>query len=637
MADITNIQNSNIYVPEETSAVTEVAATSATSQPVFKNNVEGQGNVDVAETNNTSTSTQATKRTVEELYKTIEALCTKYGLSFSEVKKFGLLERVAGCPQEKLLNLDNSEIQKILECLKAALAKLSPNGQKIDLETLAELAQDYNIAIHTGWTIEGFQKAQDTKKHESLKQRLERVYPGKSPEEALDLYFNNYFEEQIKNKLAGETDPAKREQIIAQEKKRQLQDFGRLLANSSDEEKMLFRDAIKSLYANNRLKGLESLFKSLDTQEARVEVADSCSPEYIEEIQEKEDVFGENATKEDITGVTSVIAENQSEAGRKDFHEGFEAKAKAFFEENKEIIARIYEKLSKNEALTPEEQAIKDKIDGYFTAVSTGELIGTAQNVVISADAKVEILGIINNDAFEKANYVDVLESTSDYIRTKKLPAPEEISELINTATNGNYEIVAKNSEAGIRTNITDLVAPTKTPVVSSAACTQVETSNATQISGSVGYAVKQQPVDTHYAQVLTQQLYNQTKIELPEFNTPNETTSQKPTNLTEAFEQGIKGIKSYMSSSNISNREMTLGILNSTGVGAIVKDWALDRFEKMNRALQRMTFEGIEHNSSAIAAANRMNSEDLKNMRFQNHYLKSQVENIVEEKEEIA
>ena len=136
----------------------------------------------------------------------------------------------------------------------------------------------------------------------------------------------------------------------------------------------------------------------------------------------------------------------------------------------------------------------------------------------------------------------------------------------------------------------------------------------------------------------MTQQLYNKTKIELPEFNTPNETTSQKPTNLTEAFEQGIKGIKSYMSSSNISNREITLGILNSTsGVGAIVKDWALDRFEKMNRALQRMTFEGIERNSSAIAAANRMNPEDLKNMRFQNHYLKSQVENIVEEKEKIA
>ena len=629
MTELYNIQNTNISATDSVTSTTTLVATSVASNTVFENKVEGQGNVDIAETSITSNTEKTTKRTAEELYKAIEALCTKYGLSFSEVKKFGLLERISGFPQEKLLNLDNVEIQKIINCLKLALVKLSPNGQKVDLESLAELAQDYNIAIHTEWTIEGFQKAQDTKKHESLKQRLERMYPGKSPEKALDLYFNSYFEEQIKNKLAGETDPAKREQIIAQEKKLQLQDFGRLLANSSDEEKMLFREAIKSLYANNRLTGLESLFKSLDTKEARIELADSCSPDYVEEIAITEDVFDEKTLKQEVIGITSVIAENQSEKGRRDFHANFEAKADSFFEENKEIIARIYEKQKNNESLTPEEQAIKDKIDNYFTAVSSGEFVGTAQNVNISDVAKTEILEILNNDAYEKPNYVNVLETTVDYIETKKLPASEKLEELINKATNGNFEVVAKNVKTGVKTDIADLAVPTQ----SISTQTTEQTSQTTSVVGSLGYEEKSQPVDTNYAQVLTQQLYNQTKPELTNFVSPVLTTTSTPETFAESLKTGIQGVKQYASKANISNKEITLNILNATtGVGAIIKQWALDKFEKMSEPLKRMIFESIKNNSSAIEAAYCMSARTLDEVKGNNYYVSSHLEEIKEE-----
>jgi len=628
MTELYNIQNTNISATDSVSSASSSAATSATSQPVFKNNVEGQGNVDVAETNNTSKTEKTTKRTAEELYKSIEALCTKYGLSFSEVKKFGLLERIAGCPQEKLLNLNNAEIQKLLECLKAALAKLSPNGQKIDLETLAELAQDYNVAIHTGWTIEGFQKAQDTKKHESLKQRLERMYPGKSPEEALDLYFNSYFEEHIKNKLAGETDPAKREQIIAQEKKRQLQDFGRLLANSSDEEKMLFRDAIKSLYANNRLKGLDSLFKSLDTQEARTEVADTCSSDYVEEMITKKDVFGEKPTINENIASVVIIASNQSKKGRKEFHEDFEAKATEFAKNASEILARIKEKLSKGEELTEEEKAIKEKLEIFFVPVATGELIGTAENVVISDEDKQEILAIINQDAFDKPFYRDILEATVHHIENNETQIPENVKELINNATNGNLHTVSNDIKTG---STTPLATPSQPVTI------QPEQASAqTTIEGALGYVEKSKPVDTNYAQVLTQQLYNQTKPELTNFVSPVLTTTSTPKTFDESLKIGIQGVKQYASKANISNKEITLNILNATsGVGAIIKKWALDKFKEMSEALKIMTFESIKNNSSAIEAAYCMSAKTLNNVKGNNYYVSSQIEEIKEEKKE--
>ena len=119
---------------------------------------------------------------------------------------------------------------------------------------------------------------------------------------------------------------------------------------------------------------------------------------------------------------------------------------------------------------------------------------------------------------------------------------------------------------------------------------------------------------------------------------TPVLEQNKAPETLTEAFKTGLKGIKQYASKANVSNKEITLNILNSTaGVGAIVREWALDKFEKMSRPIQRMTFEGIENNTSAIAAAQRMSAEDLGNTHFKNYYLKTQVEKIKEKKEKIA
>ena len=88
---------------------------------------------------------------------------------------------------------------------------------------------------------------------ESLKERLERFYPGKDPKAQVTNYFIKYFDEEMEKELEGVTDPTQREQIIEKHKRIQLRDFGRLLANSTDEEWELYKEAIKSLYAESLL------------------------------------------------------------------------------------------------------------------------------------------------------------------------------------------------------------------------------------------------------------------------------------------------------------------------------------------------------------------------------------------------
>lgn len=722
------IQKQNIYTTDSTqTAAVSASNTSNTIELVDKSVVEAQGNVDVANTGNTSKRQRKVFRSIEEVYKAIEPICTRFGLNIAEVKKAGLIEKIANADSEVLQKIKNSEVQTLLKCLEmalvklskesngkidleklaelgkqyyetkrtpddmyekisdlcaeygldlreakekrllqrisgyklevlarvedaefekimqaleAALKKLSANGKKIDMKELAELANDYNVALHTGWTIENFEKAQ-AKGKESLTDRLKRMtkYPNISLEDAIADYFNGYFADRLKKALEGVTDPKEREKIINNEKKIQLQDFGRLLANSSKAERREFLGALKSLYASNRLEGLEAILKSCKTEEEQTEIADSCDADFQEDLYESVDPTGEKPAKEEVSGISQVVARNQSEEGRRNTHGGLNEKAKTFFEENKEIIARIQEKMRKQEPLTEEEQAIKDKIDGFFTPVTTGEIIGTAENFNISEDVKIDIISTINEDAFDKPNYRDILTLIAEQTDETKNPnnnlliTKAELTKLLDKSTNGNYTTVVTDIANGTKSELAPPANIETQPIV---ATTITETPVQT---GSLGFEVGNS-VDTGYAKALTERLYTQTPVELLQV-TEQPTfvnTNQAPETFAESLKTGIKGIKQYVSKANVSNKEITLNILNATsGVGAIVKEWALDKFEKMSRPIQRMTFEGIENNASAIAAAQRMSAEDLQKMNFQNHYLKTNVENIIEEKEEIA
>ena len=84
---------------------------------------------------------------------------------------------------------------------------------------------------------------------------------------------------------------------------------------------------------------------------------------------------------------------------------------------------------------------------------------------------------------------------------------------------------------------------------------------------------------------------------EVADFSLPKQ---EAPTSFTESIKLGVQGVKQYMSSANITNKEITLDILNNTStVSQSLKEWALDNFERMAKPLQKMAFSSIKTNKS--------------------------------------
>lgn len=553
MSDVSTLKLQNNNVASTTNVAASTSASANASSPieiVDKKTVEGQGNTDVAVTNNTSNTSNSGQRSVEELYNSIAALCTQYGISLVEAKKIGLLERIAGVSQEELLNFSNSEIQKQVECLKAALEKLAKNNGKIDIEEVIKLANDYNTALKTGWTIKGFQKA-NAANSEGICERMNRYF-GKdftklSPEERVDLldrYFGRHFEQLEKNGMKPET--------VA---KLQLQDFGKLLINTPDEQKKIFKDAFASLLSRNRYSAAKALFGSFTSEEAKTDCADSMQVDTLK-LAAREDQLGEKMSDEDMTGLASMIAKNQSEKGREETVQSLLEEHKNFVEENKEILERIAKKVENKEPLTEEEQAVLDKMEHFYTPVMSGQIIGTAGNEIISKAFKENLLAQINRETFDMPNYRKIMERVSEYMEKHpdacNMPK-DKFNKLMDKVTNGNYSVVVEDAKNNTKTEL-NAPAPVETTV----------STPAVQASDNTRTVVTSEDVEVSKAraQLIKEQIFQQ--------NTANEKSAEtKITSDKKESSSQIKDIKICLASGGKAFEEYK----KSYGVFNTVKD----------------------------------------------------------------
>ena len=153
------------------------------------------------------------------------------------------------------------------------------------------------------------------KVYTSLDARLERFFgldkkdppvklsslPQEKIEEYVERYFHGYFLEKIQKGM----DPEKAYRL-------QLRDFATLLNNTSDENKAIFKTAIKSLCVKNQDKGLEAVLMSFETPQACTAWADSWTVEEIDELKHSADVEGNYKTDEQKTKIDVILAREQS-------------------------------------------------------------------------------------------------------------------------------------------------------------------------------------------------------------------------------------------------------------------------------------------------------------------------------------
>ena len=624
-----NTNQVNAAQSAESSAVNNA---SAPIELVDKKLVEGEGNIDVAKTNNTSNTQTKNKRSVDELYNSIAALCTKYGISLSEAKKMGLMEKIAGVPQEELLNMPNSEIQKHVECLKAALEKLSANGE-INLNEVARIANNYNLVTHNGWSIEGYEKAQK-RNDESIAERLNRVYGiddiySCSEEEiqaALDKYFNTFFQDKIDKGIP-------KEEVY----KLQLQDFSKLLTNTPEEKRQIFIDAAKSLLAANRPQGFESVFRGYTNDELRTEAADSVSVEDIEELTTRADIEGNVPDIAASTQISATAARYRSEEGIAEFHQELKESAQNFFNENADAINTIEEKLAQGEKLTAEELQLLIKKNNLYVAGAAGEMTGTANNVGISCEFKNSVLTTMNADAYELPIYREVMEQVVSYVEnhpeTMTMPV-EEFVKLMDKVTNGNYTTVVNDMQNGTTTALKEPVANTSTSSVETTPNVETPDSERTV---SLGFN-NAQNIDTTRLQELTTQI--NTSEEQPVVSeTAKEPAgiSTSSNSITAAIKAGSDGFKNYID--NNGTKKAVVEVFNNLQYIAnqgIIKQ-ALRMYEGFASGIQASTLKRV--NNAGLNTLIKHTSDDtLLNMKgetFSNFYATQQIENAVEKVEE--
>ena len=424
----------------------------------------------MTEANKTNTSVEEKKNT-SKLDELLEKLCaefSKLGLKPEELKNSGILYRISGMNQKQIESATDVKLKQVIDCLKAAIKDSVVDG-KIDLEKAGKLGNTYFIAVNTGWTIEGFKKHNDSVKKSSLLERLKETGCLKNDatlentkteelQKALFDFFNKTLLTPLKN--------AKSAKEKASIYKGQLQTFGRLLINTPDEEKAIFKQAIATLAADNRLKGLNAVLASFETPQAKEAWANSWSVEELSQAMGTKDVEGNVPTDKDQTAMVAGIFAEKSEESIKETYSQMSEPAKQFFQENADKLKEIKEKEAKGIELTEEEKELVAQRDLYKNLYS-GAMSGTAVNTKVAQENKKEILGTMNKDAYNLPIYREVLKQVNEFVEEhpEALTMPkEELVKLLDEVTNGNYSTVATNSNAELKapaeekTGVTEIV-----------------------------------------------------------------------------------------------------------------------------------------------------------------------------------
>ena len=362
MTDMSIITNNNIE-KKQPIAVTTTNDTAVASTPASTTNCIYDKTKDEAKVN---------EKVSSEIDKILEKVCEKYkkyGITVEQLKQIPLIQDICKAKDEDLAKFSNSRkqlsIEQYVEALETAIQESVKDG-KVNIDKVSKLSRDYFTALSTGWTIKGFKEAQSKPgaKH-SLMQRLVAsgclpkgaTLENTSPEQlkdAVSKFYKTVLAKEIKKLRYAKTEnghKAGQPLSIDDQKKSQLQTFGRLLINSTPEEKEFFVDAIKHLYAENKLDGLKAIFNNCENETQRQAVAaETLEPANLKTILSEKDANGNVLSQEEATELVAFAASKQTEENREASHAKSKEAFKQWFVQNGDALKAVQEKVAKAKA-----------------------------------------------------------------------------------------------------------------------------------------------------------------------------------------------------------------------------------------------------------------------------------------------
>lgn len=408
------------------------------------------------------------KRSETELRTSFRSVCIANGLNPTEAELERIISIVtSGQTIKALLNIEQAEITRYLDALKTAFKDVAkkPDGS-INTEEVAQLAQKYQIATMNGvWeSIDSFKKRDNGK---SISARMNDFYTiNITMEEKVKGYFTKYYAELAAKKLEGITDPVAREKKIAQITKLLTQDLQRIVANSTPEEIPLIREALKAVNNSGlQIYGIDLMLAACESKEQRSATSrdillDEEFQETLRNATEEPDVTGQILSAEAFDTAIVNLYSNLNDEDFETTHQALDLKTAKYYEK----LSIIEAKLEKGEELTPEEKVFYENAkpeEDYLTRMSANEHIGTAINTVITdVQEKMEEL---HRDALDYRNCRDVYNyinnSITEIAESLNIDL-EEFTEMMNQATNGNYEIILNDIKNGTKTELNPPLEP---------------------------------------------------------------------------------------------------------------------------------------------------------------------------------
>lgn len=555
--------------------------------------------------NKKNTSVEEKKNT-SKLDELLEKLCaefSKLGLKPEELKNSGILYRISGMNQKQIESATDAQLKQVVDCLKAAIKDSVVDG-KIDLEKAGKLGNTYFIAVNTGWTIEGFKKHNDSVKKSSLLERLKETgclkkdatLENTQPEE-LEKALYDFFDKMLLTPLKNAKSAKEKASIY----KGQLQTFGRLLINTPDEEKAIFKQAIATLAADNRLKGLNAVLASFETPQAKEAWADSWTKDELVKVMTTKDVEGNVPTDKNQTAMVAGVFAEKSEESIKETYSQMSEPAKQFFQENADKLKAIKEKEAKGIELTEEEKELVAQRDLYKNLYS-GAISGTAVNTKVAQENKKEILGTMNKDAYNLPIYREVLKQVNEFVEEhpEALTMPkEELVKLLDEVTNGNYSTVATNSNAKLK------------PPYEEKQGTVGHENNQTLEEHNQDVAQQQATFNRIIANSNDNQANNKFVVEKNE--KVEEKTKSDPKSASDFFALKLKN-KAFRSAENITEYlketgESKFGFATEvfkkfSDMGSTTQDWAMNYFSNASSTVQNLFLNKITGSFSGMVAA---------------------------------
>ncbi len=356
-------------------------------------------------------------------------------------------------------------VQKLVDALKAK--KLEINAENLFNEACNKI--DMNILEKNGISLADYKKAVENGEAKSLRELLGLQENEEITEEKVAAYAKKAVKE-AQERIKTASNPA---EALQNEIKTQKRQFALCLVSTPVEERSKLFGAIEHVYAENKGTFVKEILLSL-TPEGRIEFANQVGWEKVHKWLSTEDANGNTCTIDEKTGIIATVISYQDGDRIKANEEEFMAEAKEFFA--REDVIAVQNKIKNGEELTEAEQKIAKEIETY-TAYQAGSQIGTANSVVLDDVERNELLQLMNRDAYELPTYRDVLEQIHSFIENEDNAeylnlSKEELTQLLDKTSNGNYSIVSSGSDA-------ELNAPKDPNATSSADLGYVSGSNA--------------------------------------------------------------------------------------------------------------------------------------------------------------